>query len=467
MKVKICGITSAEDIKIVNACKPDFAGFVMFFPKSKRNISPETAKSLIETLDKNVLSVAVTVSPTLEQVKTAYDCGFDYIQIHGEVEEDVLSNPYLKVIRAFNVSDLEKFDEYRMNQNIVGYVFDAHEPGSGKTFDWTMLENLPRDDKLFMLAGGLNPETVAKAVKAVKPDGVDVSSGVENSNGNGKDFEKVKKWYDGYLLDGYQVYNPKAVVSLMTKGKFRSYWSETGSYEVVVPLICMNFDGLKTAIIEMLSGAEVEVNTASFKNDPAKIQNRDDVITYLIHLGYLGYNEENGTAFVPNEEIRQELSTAVRNSHWNEMITFQQESRKLLMATLTKDEKCVAQEIEKIHNDYVSIIQYNNENSLSSVLAIAYLGSMQYYFKPIREMPTGYGFADLIFVPKPEYVNSYPAMVMELKWNKDAQTAVKQIKEKKYPESLLQYTGDILLVGINYDPDSKKHECLIEKYEKT
>ena len=150
-----------------------------------------------------------------------------------------------------------------------------------------------------------------------------------------RDFEKVKKWYDGYLLDGYQVYNPKAVVSLMTKGKFRSYWSETGSYEVVVPLICMNFDGLKTAIIEMLSGAEVEVNTASFKNDPAKIQNRDDVITYLIHLGYLGYNEENATAFVPNEEIRQELSTAVRNSHWDEMIAFQQESRKLLMQNVS------------------------------------------------------------------------------------------------------------------------------------
>ena len=119
----------------------------------------------INGCNKNVLSVAVTVSPTLEQVKTAYDCGFDYIQIHGEVGGDVLSNPYLKVIRAFNVSDLEKFDEYRMNQNIVGYVFDANEPGSGKTFDWTMLENLPRDDKLFMLAGGLNPETVAKAEK--------------------------------------------------------------------------------------------------------------------------------------------------------------------------------------------------------------------------------------------------------------------------------------------------------------
>ena len=194
MKVKICGITTAEDVKIINDCKPDFAGFVMFFPKSKRNISPETAKSLIDMLDENVLSVAVTVSPTVDQVKTAYDCGFDYIQIHGEVGEEVLSNPYLRVIRAFNVSDLEKFDEYRMNQNIVGYVFDAHEPGSGKTFDWTMLEKLPRDDKLFMLAGGLNPETVVRAIKAVKPDGVDVSSGVENSDGSGKDFEKVKSF---------------------------------------------------------------------------------------------------------------------------------------------------------------------------------------------------------------------------------------------------------------------------------
>lgn len=144
-----------------------------------------------------------------------------------------------------------------------------------------------------------------------------------------RDFDKVKKWYDGYLLNGYQVYNPKAVVSVMTKGKFRSYWSETGSYEVVVPLICMNYDGLKNAIIEMLSGSAVNVNTATFKNDPARIQNRDDVLTYLIHLGYLGYDEENETAFVPNEEIRQELITAVRSSNWDELIAFQQESRSM------------------------------------------------------------------------------------------------------------------------------------------
>lgn len=281
-----------------------------------------------------------------------------------------------------------------------------------------------------------------------------------------RDFDKVKKWYDGYLLNGYQVYNPKAVVSVMTKGRFRSYWSETGSYEVVVPLICMNYDGLKNAIIEMLSGSEVRVDSATFKNDPARIQNRDDVITYLIHLGYLGYNEEHETAFVPNEEIRQELITAVRSSNWDELIAFQQESRNLLMATLAMNEEQVASEIEKIHSEYASTIQYNDENSLSSTITIAYLGAMQYYFKPVRELPTGRGFADFVFIPKPENMSTYPAMVVELKWDKNAETALQQIKNKRYPESILNYTGDILLVGINYDKSSKEHQCIIEKYEK-
>lgn len=281
-----------------------------------------------------------------------------------------------------------------------------------------------------------------------------------------RDFDKVKKWYDGYLLNGYQVYNPKAVVSVMTKGKFRSYWSETGSYEVVVPLICMNYDGLKNAIIEMLSGSAVNVNTATFKNDPARIQNRDDVLTYLIHLGYLGYDEENETAFVPNEEIRQELITAVRSSNWDELIAFQQESRKLLEATLAMDEKQVAAEIDKIHSEYTSAIRYNDENSLSSTITIAYLGAMQYYFKPVRELPTGRGFADFVFIPKPEYKSTYPALVVELKWNQDTTTALQQIEDKKYPESILDYTGEILLVGINYDKISKEHQCRIEKYKK-
>lgn len=280
------------------------------------------------------------------------------------------------------------------------------------------------------------------------------------------DFHEVQRWYDGYFLNDFQIYNPKAVVSVMLRKEFKSYWSGTASYESVVPLINMDFDGLKGSIIEMLSGAEVPVDVTSFQNDTVSFANQDDVITYLIHLGYLGYNQKQQTAFVPNEEIRHELIKATKRKKWNELVLFQQESERLLDATLDMDGAAVAAQIEKIHHEYTSVIQYHNENSLSSVLTIAYLSAMQYYFKPIRELPTGRGFADFVFVPKPEYRNDYPALIVELKWNQNARTALQQIREKNYPASILDYTGEILLVGINYDKDSKQHQCLIEKYEK-
>ena len=281
-----------------------------------------------------------------------------------------------------------------------------------------------------------------------------------------RDFEKVKCWYDGYLLENQQIYNPKAVVSVMTRGKFKSYWSQTGTYESVVPLVNMNFDGLKTAILTMLAGDEVKVKTMSFQNDMVTFKKKDDVLTWLIHLGYLAYNQQTQMAYIPNEEIRREFLTAVTSNRWNELFTFQQESADLLDATLDMDENAVAAGIEKIHEEYTSVIQYHNENSLSCVLTIAYLSTMQYYFKPIRELPTGRGFSDFVFLPKPEYRYDFPALVVELKWNKNAETALDQIKKKHYPASIASYTGDILLVGVNYDKKTKVHECRIEKYLK-
>ena len=281
-----------------------------------------------------------------------------------------------------------------------------------------------------------------------------------------QDFDKVKKWYNGYLLSGQQVYNPRAVVSVMLRHEFKSYWSETASYETIVPLINMNYDGLKNAIIEMLSGTATKVNTASFKNDITTIHNKDDVLTYMIHLGYLGYDQTRKMAFIPNEEIRQELTLAVESRKWNDLLRFQQESEYLLDATFDMDSNTVAAQIEKIHNEYTSVIQYNDENSLSSVLAIAYLSSIQYYFKPVRELPTGRGFADFVYIPKPEYIHDYPALIVELKWNQNAKTALQQIKDRKYPDSILNYTGNILLIGINYDKANKEHHCLIETLEK-
>lgn len=281
-----------------------------------------------------------------------------------------------------------------------------------------------------------------------------------------RNFNEVKRWYDGYLLENCHIYNPKAVVNVMLWGGFRSYWTQTGTYEAILPLINMDFDGLKTAIIQMISGASVEVNVESFQNDMVTFEDKDDVITLLIHLGYLAYDNVRKVAFIPNEEIRQEFMVATKKKKWNELLNFQKKSAELLDATLDMDGEMAAEEIEKIHSEFASTIQYNDENSLSSVLTIAYLGAMQYYFMPIRELPTGRGFADYVFIPKPEYMGEFPALLIELKWNKQAKTALQQIKDKKYVQSILNYTGDILLVGINYDKKRKKHDCVIEKYVK-
>ncbi len=279
-----------------------------------------------------------------------------------------------------------------------------------------------------------------------------------------QDYKKVEKWYDGYILRGYHVYNPKAVVSVMLTGEYTSYWTQTASYDAVLPLINLNYDGLKDALVEMLGGKESPVDTSSFQNDPSRIRDRDDVITYLIHLGYLAYNREMETAFIPNEEIKQELWNAVRKSKSNDMIEFLNASDALLKATLQGECDTVASAIEEIHMRYTPSIKYNDENSLCSVLSIAYLSTMQYYQTPAREFPSGKGYADCVYLPKPRYLSDYPSLVIELKYDRSVKGAISQIKEKRYPESVRGYTDNILLVGICYDKKTKQHECIIERF---
>lgn len=276
-------------------------------------------------------------------------------------------------------------------------------------------------------------------------------------------FAEVKRWYDGYLLEDEHIYNPKAVVSVMLRKKFQSYWSQTGTYETIVPLINMDFDGLKAAILEMLSGENVSIRTKLYQNDVVTFKNKNDVMTLLVHLGYLAYIQDEQLAYIPNEEIRTEFLDAVEENDWDEFFDFRKLSTGVLEATLNMDADAVAAALEAVHREYASVIKYNDENSLSSVLAIAYLSSLKYYFKPIRELPTGRGFADFVFLPKQKYMADYPALVVELKWNKDAHTAIEQIKEKQYPASIVQYNGNVLLVGISYDKKTKRHECVIEK----
>lgn len=192
--VKICGLTCCEEAEYLNEYGSDFAGMVLFFPKSKRNITLEKAMEIMSVLDKGIKKVAVTVSPTLEQIRQITQAGFDYIQIHGSMDADILDNIDIPVLKAFNVSDMVDYEFYHSCPKVAGYIFDAAEYGSGKTFDWGLMKNIPKDEKMLFLAGGLNEENVADAVRIVRPDGVDVSSGVEFSGAMGKDPEKIRKF---------------------------------------------------------------------------------------------------------------------------------------------------------------------------------------------------------------------------------------------------------------------------------
>lgn len=189
MQIKICGLTDVREAEYLNKNQVDYAGIVLFYEKSRRNMSVESAKPILEALSPDIKRVAVTVSPTAEQVRQAADAGFDYVQIHGEIQPGVLD--VLPVFKAFNIKDMEELPYYQSCPQIIGYVFDACEPGSGKAFDWNLVKSLPRDGKLFILAGGLCAENVAEAIAFVKPDGVDVSSGVEYPDGSGKDVARI------------------------------------------------------------------------------------------------------------------------------------------------------------------------------------------------------------------------------------------------------------------------------------
>ena len=195
MKIKICGLTDPKEAEYVNQNHMDFIGMVLFFPKSKRNITLEQAVAIMDCLDPQIQKTAVVVSPSLEQVQQIEETGFDYIQIHGEIPSGFAENCHLPVLKAFNIRDMKDFPRYSEDPVIAGYVFDAMEPGSGQVFDWSLVKNVPRDEKLFFLAGGLNPDNVAEAIRSVHPDGVDVSSGVEyGRERTGKDPEKVRKF---------------------------------------------------------------------------------------------------------------------------------------------------------------------------------------------------------------------------------------------------------------------------------
>lgn len=275
------------------------------------------------------------------------------------------------------------------------------------------------------------------------------------------DFEEAKRWYDGYMMgEDIHIYNPKSVVDSVRRKRITNYWTRTETYESLRNYITMNYDGLKDAVIEMLAGGRCVVNPDKFQNDMTSFASKDDILALLIHLGYLGYDYTSQEVYIPNEEIRSEFKNAVEGSGWTPVIDAMEASKQLLNATWELDEEAVAAGIEQVHMENVSVLKYNDENSLSCVITLAYYHAKNEYTL-IREMPTGKGYADIVFLPRKKL--DKPAMIVELKCGSTVQGAIAQIKEKKYTEKLEEYKGNMLLVGIEYDKETKKHRCMIEK----
>ncbi|MDE5699507.1 MAG: ATP-binding protein [Lachnospiraceae bacterium] len=280
------------------------------------------------------------------------------------------------------------------------------------------------------------------------------------------DFTEMSSWYDGYMFTRFQhIYNPRSVVEAMCCRRLSNYWTSTEVYDALKVYIDMDFAGLRADIVRMLGGGRVGVNTRSFRNDMRNLETKDDVLTLLIHLGYLAYDAVTKEVFIPNKEIVEEFETAMSVKGWSEVMRVVKASGKLLDDTLACDEKSVAEGLDRAHTEISSILTYNDENSLGCAIGLAYYSARKDYML-IRELPTGRGYADIAFLPLPH--TGKPALIVELKYDKTANSAIQQIKNRQYTQALENYTGEILLVGINYNKDNaeKPHSCVIEKVEK-
>ena len=281
----------------------------------------------------------------------------------------------------------------------------------------------------------------------------------------GMDLDECRRWYDGYDVDGVETYNPRSVVSAMARGHYGNYWTRTETYEALRRYIVLDMGGLKARVTRLIAGDEVGVDVQTAQNDMTTFSGADDVLTLLVHLGYLTYSSAAGTVRVPNSEVAQEFASSVRDDPgWAAVAGAIRDSDALMAATLAGDAGAVAAGVERAHQDNASVLRYNDENSLACALALAYYSARRTHAVE-REAPAGRGFADLIFRPRPGV--DAPALVAELKAGGAPEDAIAQIRGKRYADALEAYP-EVLLVGISYDPDAgssahKAHRCAIER----
>ena len=300
-------------------------------------------------------------------------------------------------------------------------------------------------------------------------------------------FEDISNWYDGYLVsdrippekreeyregryDGHRfsVYSPLSVVESMTTGVIKDYWNKTETYEALAEYIRKDYDGLKDAVALLMDGGRLAIDPSTYQNDMTTFTGRDDVLSLLIHLGYLGFDDEHSEVFIPNREILDEFKTSTKGREWINTFKAFETSLQLLEATWNIDEEKVAELVENAHNQ-AGNKTYNDEAALSYGIQLAYYAARKYY-TTILELDTGKGYADVVYLPAPQYPEK-PALLIELKYGHSVDIAMDQVRRQKYLDRFEHYKGNILVIGINYDrelsadhPEFKHHSCKIEKW---
>lgn len=413
-------------------------------------------KNVVSDLNLKVVEEIQAAYPELKNEKTLFDSIFQVAEVTGrkfiviidewdalfrEAKDDLeLQKDYIRLLRSLFKSSLtDTMIEAAYITGILPIKKYGTQSALTDFMEYTMLQPEPLERY-----AGFTEEEVRKLCR---------DSELE--------YAEIQKWYDGYLLGDFQIYNPKSVVDALTRKRIGNYWTQTETYESLKVYIEMNTDGLKEAVVQMLGGAHIKIDIGTFQNDLTTMKRKDDVLTLLVHLGYLAYDANEKSVFIPNEEIRQEFVRTVSAGKHTEIVKLIQDSEHILEQTLKLNEKAVASALEKVHTIATSPIFYNNEQALRSVIRFAYISCIDEFLK-IEELPSGKGYADIVYLPK--RTSSMPALLIELKWDRSEDGAIHQIKNNDYPQILKEYGKYILLVGVNYNTKTKKHTCRIEKF---
>ncbi len=276
-----------------------------------------------------------------------------------------------------------------------------------------------------------------------------------------RDFNEIKTWYDGYKINDIEIYNPKSVVTAITKNKCGDYWVKTSAREAVTDYMNYDHGELKDIITRMILGEKVNVDVSLFDNDLTLVNSKDAALTVLIHLGYLAYDEETKSCFIPNYEIKEEFQRGLKDLHWKEIYNPIDNSKKLYEETLKGNVDFINSTLDKNHKDLAGPFNKNKEDVLGIIVEISYY-CMNKYYSVKKEDTSTLGRSDISFIPKD---NTHIPFIIELKVNSTPEDAISQIKEKEYFNSLSNYRGKVLLLGISYDSKKLKHSSKVEFIE--